>query len=148
MKALSIRAPWWWFILHAGKDIENRDWHTNFRGTVLLHASKWWKQDKVIDDVDDAIDCFKQRPSADHNGAKITWEEMGAKGGHIVGKVDIVDCVVRSNSPWFFGAFGFVLANPVVFKTPIPCRSALGLFDVPKDVEYLLKLNGNPKENQ
>lgn len=26
--ALSIRQPWAWAILHAGKDIENRDWHT------------------------------------------------------------------------------------------------------------------------
>ena len=39
MKALSVRAPWWWAILH-GKPVENRDWHTNFRGVVLLHASK------------------------------------------------------------------------------------------------------------
>lgn len=36
MKALSVRAPWWWFILHAAKDIENRDWSTRFRGTVYL----------------------------------------------------------------------------------------------------------------
>ena len=41
MKALSVRAPWWWAILH-GKPVENRDWQTNYRGEVLLHASKWW----------------------------------------------------------------------------------------------------------
>ena len=29
MKALSIRQPWAWAILHAGKDIENRDWRTD-----------------------------------------------------------------------------------------------------------------------
>lgn len=40
MKALSIRQPWAWMILHAGKDIENREWPTRFRGRVLIHASK------------------------------------------------------------------------------------------------------------
>jgi hypothetical protein len=39
MKAISIRAPWAWAILHAGKDVENRTWPTNVRGTVAIHAS-------------------------------------------------------------------------------------------------------------
>ena len=37
MKALSVRAPWWWAILH-GKPVENRDWYTRVRGRVALHA--------------------------------------------------------------------------------------------------------------
>lgn len=40
MKALSIRQPWAWAILHTGKSVENRDWYTEYRGRVLLHASK------------------------------------------------------------------------------------------------------------
>lgn len=40
MIALSIRQPWAWHILNSGKDIENRDWPTRFRGRVLIHASK------------------------------------------------------------------------------------------------------------
>ena len=28
MKALTIKQPWAWAIIHAGKDIENRDWVT------------------------------------------------------------------------------------------------------------------------
>lgn len=46
MKALSVRAPWWWAILH-GKPVENRDWYTNVRGRVLLHAGKWWEPEEV-----------------------------------------------------------------------------------------------------
>ena len=38
--ALSIRQPWAWAILHAGKDIENRSWSTSFRGPVCIHAAK------------------------------------------------------------------------------------------------------------
>lgn len=40
MKCLSIRQPWAWAILYAGKDIENRTWFTYHRGPFLLHASK------------------------------------------------------------------------------------------------------------
>jgi hypothetical protein len=54
-KAISVRAPWWWFILHGGKTHENRDWYTSFRGSVLLHASKWWNQSEVEEDTENAI---------------------------------------------------------------------------------------------
>jgi len=36
--ALSIRAPWAWLILN-GKDIENRDWNTGYRGRFQIHAT-------------------------------------------------------------------------------------------------------------
>ena len=49
--------------------------------------------------------------------------------GGIVGSVEVTDCVDRSDSPWFFGPFGFVLRDPIrlVFE---PCRGALGFFKV------------------
>ena len=40
MKALSIKQPWAWLIVNGYKDIENRTWKTNYRGTFLVHASK------------------------------------------------------------------------------------------------------------
>ena len=131
MKALSIRAPWWWFILYAGKDIENRDWQTNYRGTVYLHASKWWSKSAVIDDARSAIDCYEKSSlfSMAHT-AQIKWDTMKGLGGCIVGTVDIIDCVSQSDSPWFFGKYGFVLANPVALREPIPCKGALGFFEV------------------
>ena len=129
IKALSIRAPWWWIILHGGKDIENRDWKTNYRGTVLIHASKWWSLRAVAEDAEDA-----SKLSAKKTGAKTTYRQMRDAGGCIVGRAEIVDCVNESDSPWFFGKFGFVLANPVAFVEPIPCKGALSFFTVPGDV--------------
>ena len=40
MKTLSLKQPWLWAILHAGKRIENRVWNTKYRGPILLHAAK------------------------------------------------------------------------------------------------------------
>lgn len=39
MRALSIRQPWAWMIIHGGKWIENRTWYTAVRGYFLVHAS-------------------------------------------------------------------------------------------------------------
>ena len=40
MKALSIRQPWAWLIVHGYKDVENQSWSTDYRGPVLVHAGK------------------------------------------------------------------------------------------------------------
>ncbi len=39
-RALSVRQPWAWAILHAGKRVENRSRNVTTRGPFLLHASK------------------------------------------------------------------------------------------------------------
>jgi hypothetical protein len=36
--ALTIRQPWAWAIAAAGKDVENRSWHTGYRGPLAVHA--------------------------------------------------------------------------------------------------------------
>jgi len=50
--------------------------------------------------------------------------------GGIVGSVEIVDCVAASDSPWFFGRFGFVLREPQPLPF-VPWKGQLGFFDVP-----------------
>jgi len=39
MKALSLRPAWAWAVIHAGKDVENRAWYTQYRGSLAIHAS-------------------------------------------------------------------------------------------------------------
>lgn len=125
MKALSIRQPWAWLILNAGKDIENRTWRTNMRGRVLIHASKGMTRDEY-EDADDPLWAT--------GGLTIKlppFEDL--ERGGIVGSVEIVDCVRQSDSPWYQGEWGFVLRNPKLLSFR-PLRGALGFFDVPDDV--------------
>lgn len=104
--ALSIRQPWCYFILRAGKDVENRTWPTNFRGPVLIHASK-------TVDPDDRDEVRR----------------LDLPLGGIVGVMTITDCVQESDSEWFNGPYGFVIkdARPLPFR---PCRGKLGFFRV------------------
>lgn len=122
--ALSIRQPWCAFIVHGLKPVENRSWKTNFRGPVLIHAGT--RPADAFEGEDEFWQEVLGRPFP---------EEMLGRGsalapmGGIVGVADIVDCVTAHPSPWFFGPFGFVLANarPLPFT---PCKGALGFFKV------------------
>ena len=114
-----------------GKPVENRDWPTKMRGRVLLHAGKWWKQDEIEDDWSTILWMAKS------DGIEIRLPHMGQikmAAGCLVGSVEIVDCVTEHPSAFFVGKYGFALRNPVAFPMPIPCKGALGFFDVPDDV--------------
>jgi len=123
MKALSIRQPWAHLIVHGGKDIENRTWITKLRGRFLVHASKGMtRQEHEFVCSFCAQRGLTMPPAFEH-----------LERGGIVGSVEIVDCVTTSQSPWYMGNVGFVLANPA----PLPflrCNGQLGFFDVAEEV--------------
>jgi hypothetical protein len=121
MRTLSIRQPWAWLILNAGKDVENRDWATAYRGPILIHAGKGMTRDEYESGADTLAVI---RPDIELPPLK------DLERGGIVGMAEIGRCVTHSDSPWFFGPHGFVLLNarPLPF---IPWRGQLGFFDVP-----------------
>lgn len=135
MKALSVRAPWWWAILH-GKPVENRNWYTGVRGRIALHASKSWRIDEISDDWDDMRAMARTDKIEMPYVGQVEGEAMRDAGGCIVGTVEIVDCVREHPSAFFVGKYGFVLARPVAFKEPIPFKGALGFFQVPDDLIF------------
>lgn len=109
VKVLSIRQPYPHHIFYDGKDVENRDWATNGRGWVLVHAGV----SKEELDMDDP-------------------EEAAMPRGGIVGMMKITDCVQAMESRWFFGKYGFVIGE--AFPLPlIPCRGQLGFFKLDEE---------------
>lgn len=128
MKAITVRQPWAWAIIHAGKNIENRSWPTNFRGPVAIHASKGLSRREY----EELLEYLPRRFRKDAP----PFEEVPR--GAILGLVDIVDCVTESKSRWFFGEYGFVLKNPRPIK-PIYCSGALSFWNVPPEIERKIK---------
>jgi hypothetical protein len=127
--ALSVRQPWAWAIIHAGKDIENRMWKRpnpglNVRGRVCIHASKGVTQDEYQD-----ANIVIGKASKTHAHSPMPYN---LKYGYIIGTVEIVDVVKAHDSPWFQGPFaglvGLVLANPEPIE-PIRISGALGFFN-------------------
>lgn len=126
--ALSIRQPWAWAIINAGKDVENRNWPTKVRGPVCIHAAKGMTSEEWSEAMD-FIDRAFPMPLASNFGRRASAiHSAEARRGGIIGTAEIVGCVQTSESPWFFGRYGFVLRNvrPVEF---IPVKGALGFFD-------------------
>lgn len=118
MKAISIKQPWA-IAIFRGKDVENRSRPSNYRGPLLIHASL--KIDMA------GYDFIKKNfPSV----LRCENHERGC----IIGKVDMVDCMADHPSKWFAGPFGYVFKNPVLFKTPIPYKGQLGIFNVPDEI--------------
>ena len=115
MRALSVLQPWAWLLSNGHKDIENRSWATRFRGDFFIHAGKRWGREQRED-----------LALVRHRFPSIELPATFDLGG-IVGAATIVDCVDHSESPWFAGDFGFVVANAVPMKF-IPCRGMLGFF--------------------
>lgn len=124
--ALSIRQPWAWLIVNGFKDVENRSWRTNFRGDVLIHASKGMTRDEYDSCLTDCIAIARRYP--EYAGCIPPAFDELERGG-VVGVATITDCIERSESAWFFGKYGFAMSNarPLPFR---PCRGALSFFDI------------------
>jgi len=122
MKALSIRQPWAWLIIHGGKDIENRSWHTKFRGRFLVHAS----QGMTSDEFTRALLFCSER------GLPMPDRDDMLRGG-IIGSVELVDSVDTSGSPWYMGEKAFLLRDPQPLSF-IPLKGRLNFFEVPDEL--------------
>lgn len=131
--ALSIRQPWVHCIFNLGKPVENRTWATKYRGPVCIHAAKGMTANEWLDGLYVARAALHPEGQTGliFPGRK---DERRLPRGGIVGTAEIVDCVTRHESPWFFGPYGFVLANPKPCEF-IPVKGALGFFDWRKNLE-------------
>lgn len=134
MKALSLRQPWAWMVVHGGKRIENRRWNTRVRGPFLIHAAKGMTRDEYEGAVDFASDV---------NAALVVPPFEAMQRGGIIGRARIVDVVPPCHGDLFHHEcphawhmeeqFGFVLEG--VEAIPFyPLRGELGFFNVAADV--------------
>ena len=135
MKALSIRQPWPWAIQHLGKRVENRKWNTHYRGDFFIHAS----QGLTWDELEGFADFVRaEKLSGDVAGQRMrpdSFERGGLVGvARLVDVVKSADLLPAGQRPWFFGPVGFLLADIRSFPL-IPCKGALGFFDLPRDIE-------------
>lgn len=120
--ALSVRQPWAWAIIHAGKDIENRSWQAvnhglRVRGRIAIHAAKGLARCEYEDAAEFMASIGITCPAP-----------ADLLRGGIVGSVEVIDVVKESDSRWFFGPRGLVLRDPQPCDF-IPSVGALGYFE-------------------
>lgn len=143
--AISVRQPWAWAIIYAGKDIENRAWRPanpamRFRGPVCIHAAKGMTRDEyeTARDFMSSIGVTCPPPAA-----------LPRSG--IIGAACVDDIVTESDSPWFFGPKGLRLTGAVPLDFT-PAIGALGFFEwqgrplpeIPEPAKWMLLGESKP----
>lgn len=132
---LSVRQPWAWLLCEGLKDVENRNWKTNYRGTLYIHAGKSFDWNALHCLPKTKIAYIAGLKAREHFGihfdkSKFVITKNKDEFGAIVGRVDLIDCG-RSQSVW---------AQPEVeyhwtvrngqHIVPVPMRGQLGLFRI------------------
>ena len=162
MRALTVRQPWAWAIIHGGKDVENRSRSLGpYRGLVAIHAGLTDDSDtdpSVFDLFARLVPAWDAPPT---NGDPWQHRPDGVRGA-IIGVVDLLDVHLGSErtyrgagvtmlcSTWArinpdgTDAWHLVLADPRPLAHPIPWRGALGLWPVPADLEAQIRAGATP----
>ena len=136
MKALSLTQPWAELVVLGEKQWETRSWRTSFRGRIAIHAAKKFPAWAIELATSNRyfVDAIQNYPP------------IKLPRGVIVGTVEVAAMVSTDALKEVLGhkeiAFGdydserwaWQLANPFMLAEPIPCRGALGLWELPGDV--------------
>lgn len=90
MKCLSIREPWASLIASGQKTIETRTWKTNYRGPVLLHASKHPKGplSGMVFAKTKILDCRKMVKEDELNARCLLYEDANS---WFLDKIEIIE---------------------------------------------------------
>jgi len=121
VKTLSIQQPWAALIAAGVKTIEVRTWRTEYRGPLLIHATK--------------RSSFRRSPDVDPTD--YADPELLGANGVVVAEGRLVDCRVAQpqdakSALWTPppGSFAWMLEDVRRLTTFVPLRGRLGLFDV------------------
>lgn len=144
MKVLTVRQPWAWAIIYAGKWIENRGKRTWYKGTVAIHASKWWNEKQVLQ-------LFQENPGLRQyvrNNHMPLMDALKFQCGKIIGTAELSECCYSENqrvciggsrlrigdSPWYVGPWAWVLTDTArCLGDYIEHSGGLAMTDLPEE---------------
>lgn len=136
MLAISVRQPWAWAILHAGKTIENRSWAPTYRGLLLLHVSK---NRRAKSDLRALIEALFAKSPEEGKRAMGKFEKvpLGAVVGfcYLDEVLAIREELSHDELRWAAPAPSYYwrLSAPRALTRPIACNGRLGLWTPPAE---------------
>jgi hypothetical protein len=143
MKAISLWQPYAGLWVNGDKMIETRGWNTTFRGVIAVHATLFHK---LPHEVYMNIWLAMGREEKDYPGSFLYYQERACgtlSFGHILGEVNIVDCVPienlygskwdttmeRAMGDWTPGCFGWITDRNARYANPVPAKGKQGLWN-------------------
>ena len=121
LKALTIRQPWVWAILHMNKRIENRTRRTNFRGRFYIHAGVAVPNWQPLEDVRSRCNEYPDPETLSYGVLVATAELVNCTWSDVI--------VGRWGEP---NSWHWHLDNVKVLRQEIPVKGQLGLWEYRK----------------
>jgi hypothetical protein len=135
-RALSGYAEWFWLMAKNIKPVENRKWsltryikRSQLPIRIYLHASKTPARNADI--------AFIVRQLNMEELIEFNAVDFNSLRGCLIGEITVVDEVTAedvgmdvTHSPWFFGPYGFMVEDGLLYDKPIPYKGKLGFFEV------------------
>lgn len=156
LRALTVRQPWAWAIVHGGKPVENRTWEMKYRGPLWLHAGARSRWDATAAGGSTILRAAWREWAATlpppNAAGPLRRDSLFVPFGAVVALTEVTGChyayspeckrIHRGNalgrfmcSEWAAsGQFHIELTVLQGLRTPVPCRGALGLWRLPDDV--------------
>lgn len=156
IKALTLTQPWATLVAIGAKQIETRSWYTSYRGQLAIHAAKGFSKEDVSLVLqrepfkttlrEAGFPLFSLLPrgaivavcelTAVHRipeQRKWLWKyDRGENGNteviHLPPSADALESAFGDYTP---GRYAWILSEVRALDKPIPCKGALGLWDVP-----------------
>lgn len=144
-KALSVRMPWAWLLVHPRpklpdlpyKPVENRDMQTKVRGPIFIHAGatvdweglQWIRDNRLL------------KPAVMRELERVCekWTH-----GALIGTVELTECTRNYQSAWFQGPWGYVMRKPHPFNRPIDCKGQVGFFSAVPEAPATVEKGATP----
>lgn len=148
MKALTVQQPWAWAIFN-GKDVENRSQLWHYRGILAIHAGVRVAPAGMADArILHAASTQLLGAAVQEDDSALRALRSSLEFGAVLGVVEVVDIHYTEGCcpPWGEKEYiehggrsrrdvvHIVLENPRLLPDPVPCRGALGLWNLPADI--------------
>lgn len=147
MKALTIKQPWLWAITDSTKRVENRTWKPPLHmigQRIALHGSARIEQGEMVacrsicpDPLPHTMDLTTGAIVA---AATIRGYVVVNDHGGVIEQSRHAENYDPRADPWFCGPVGWLLTSVQKLAEPIPCKGALGLWEVPASVVVMMEV--------
>ena len=130
-RVLSLTQPWATFVMVGAKDYETRSWHTRYRGSIVIHATR--ETDEQYVNLPEIKEIMKRyNIETFPNGALLGECKLldCINTEHIEDKMTEQELLVGDFGPgryaWQFNDF----QERIIYPVPIPMRGNMGLWTI------------------
>ncbi|MBA2248668.1 MAG: ASCH domain-containing protein [Chitinophagaceae bacterium] len=134
MRAISLLQPWASLVVMGVKTVETRNWGTQYRGDILIHASQGKAGSIFANDppFKKYIPDFKKLPFGAIVGKAIVEDVVPISNMHLSDELlNRLTMEEKAFGDYSEGRYAWILKDFQQFDVPVPARGMLSLWEYP-----------------